>query len=82
MFRVRASEHDRKLQVYRQEIQQLRSQTDEGKKDRKSHIRRLKFFANQAKKARNAERIRVKVYTENVQELVADFETFFKETAQ
>ncbi|RKU16459.1 hypothetical protein C6500_17520 [Candidatus Poribacteria bacterium] len=82
VFRARILEHDRKLKAYRQEIQQLRSQTGGGRKDRKAQIRRLKFFANQAKKARKSERIRVEVYTQNVQELVADFDTFFREASE
>lgn len=82
VFRARMLEHDGKLEAYRQEIQQLRSQTGEGRKDRKAQIRRLKFFANQAKKARKSEHIRIKVYTQKVQELGADFGTFFREASE
>ncbi|MDE0681584.1 MAG: hypothetical protein OXI63_01595 [Candidatus Poribacteria bacterium] len=86
MYRERALEHDRKLNAYRQEMKQLRadlgSETGAARKDRKSEIRRLKFFANHAKKARNAERIRIQVYTEDVKALAGDFDVLFKETTE
>ena len=82
VFRANAEKYDEKFKAYRQEMQHLRSQTGAGKKDRKAEIRRRKFFANQAKKMRRSEHLRVQVYTEKVKERVADFDTFFKETAQ
>ena len=51
--RAKALEYDEQLKAYRQEIQQLRSQKGEGRKDRKAKIKILKDIANQAKKARN-----------------------------
>lgn len=73
-YRAKALEYDGQLKAYRQEIQQLRSQTGEGKKDRKAKIQILKDIANQAKKQRKSQRLRVMVYTRKVQELVADFD--------
>lgn len=76
VFRAKALEYDGQLKAYRQEIQQLRSQTGEGRKDRKAKIQILKDIANQAKKARKAARIQVMLYNRKVQELVADFDAF------
>ena len=74
--RAKALEYDRQLKAYRQEIQQLRSQTGERRKDRKAKIQILKDIANQAKKQRKSQRLRVMMYTRDVQELVADFDAF------
>jgi len=86
MYRQRALEHDQKLNAYRQEIHQRRSdlvsQTGQDRKDVKADIRKLKRFAHLAKKARNAERIWIQIYTEKVKELGADFDALFKETTQ
>ena len=77
--RAKASEYDGQLKAYRQEIQQLRSQTGEGRKDRKAKIQILKDIANQAKKARKSQRLRVMEYNRKVQELVADFQRIASE---
>ena len=71
-----ALEENRKLKVYRQEIQRLRSETGEGRKERKAVISELKDFANQAKKARKKQRLEVMEYTRKIEALVADFDAF------
>jgi len=76
VHRAKALEYDGQLKAYRQEIQQLRSQTGEGRKDRKAKIQVLKDIANQAKKQRKSQRLRVLVYSRKVQERVADFDAF------
>ena len=74
--RAKALEYDGQVKAYRQEIQQLRSQTGEGRKARKAKIQILKDLVNQAKKARKREYLLVLVYTRKVQERVADFDAF------
>ena len=74
--RSKALEYDADLKGYRQEIQQLRSEMETGRKARKAKIQKLKDFANQAKKARKAQRLRVLAYTRKVEELVAGFDAF------
>ena len=76
VHRAAALEYDGKLKGYRQEIQHLRSQISEGRKARKAKIQILKDLANQAKKERKREHLRVMVYSRKVQKLVADFDAF------
>ena len=74
--RAKALAYDGELKGYRQEIQRLRSQTGEGRKERKARIKFLKDFANQAKKARKSQHRIVMEYTRKVSELVEDFDFF------
>ena len=76
MHRAKALEYDGELKGYRQKIQRLRSQTGEGRKARNAEIKKLKYFANQAKKSRKVARIQVMLYNRKVQELVENFDFF------